>query len=308
MELDLLLDEKLSNICDITKISGGENKYTLSFVNGFEDNKWRQNNFLDFIWNNIVETALSTTERQALVNKPKSALTAAAKKLRLTDAAKDPGKGSEIAEILLYAIMRHHYGALSVVPKIFYKQNVNDYAKGADSVHIVPEGDTFSLWFGESKFYKSISDMRLGPIIRSVGEMLGSEKIRKENSIITSLKDLDSVGLSPPLLANIKSALSDRETLDKLKPLIHVPVLLLHECKITNAHTGSDTAKYLGQVGDFHRARAESYFVKQAVRLGPVISYYDQIKFHLLLVPVPNKKLIVDDFVAFAKQAAGSGI
>src|SRR5262245_50837674 len=137
MDLDLLFDEKLSSICDISQILGGENKSTVVFVNSFQDKLWRKENFLDFIWNNIAETALSSTEREALVDKHKSVLSAAAKKLRLTDAAKDPGRGSEIAEILLYAVMKHHYHALSVVPKIFYKQNVNDYAKGADSVHIV---------------------------------------------------------------------------------------------------------------------------------------------------------------------------
>ena len=55
----------------------------------------------------------------------------AAKNLRLTDIdGDDPGKGSEIAEIALYGIMHHHFGALPVVPKIFYKQNVQDNAKG----------------------------------------------------------------------------------------------------------------------------------------------------------------------------------
>ena len=48
-------------------------------------------------------------------------------------------EGSELAEILLYGIMHHHYKALPVVPKIFNKQNSNDNAKGADSVHIVLE-------------------------------------------------------------------------------------------------------------------------------------------------------------------------
>jgi hypothetical protein len=305
VELDLLVNENLSSLCDVTKIVGGANKTALLYVNSFQDKKWRYEHFLDLIWNNIVETALSSTERDALVNKPKTALTAAAKKLRLTDAAKDPGKGSEVAEILLYAIMKHHYGALSVVPKIFYKQNANDYAKGADSVHIVVDGDEFSLWFGESKFYRSITDMRLGPIIRSVGEMLNSDKIRKENSIITSLKDLDSVGISADLVAKIKGALSERQSLDKLKPLINVPIMILYQCKITQSHSAIDDA-YKREIIAFHKDRAESYFLKQAERIGHLIAYYDQIRFHLILVPVPEKKVIVDRFVSFAKSTIGS--
>lgn len=65
--------------------------------------------------------------------------------------------------------MKDHYSALPIVPKIFYKQNKKDEAKGSDSVHIVIESrDSFSLWFGESKFYNSIENARLDKIISSV--------------------------------------------------------------------------------------------------------------------------------------------
>ncbi|WP_457825501.1 HamA C-terminal domain-containing protein, partial [Staphylococcus aureus] len=90
-----------------------------------------------------------------------------------------------------------HYKALPVVPKIYYKQNRNDNAKGADSVHIViaDDGADFSLWLGESKFYSDIGDARLDKVVQSVLEMLNSEKIRKENSIIMGLTDLgDLIG------------------------------------------------------------------------------------------------------------------
>ena len=80
-----------------------------------------------------------------------SSLRKVAKNLRISN---DTGKGSELAEILLYGVMKHHYKTLPVVPKIFYKQNCQDNVKGADSAHIVLEDDgSFSLWYGESKFY-----------------------------------------------------------------------------------------------------------------------------------------------------------
>jgi hypothetical protein len=82
--------------------------------------------------------------------------------------------------------MKDYYTALSVVPKIFYKQNVNDNAKGADSVHIVIDNNEqdFSLWFGEAKFYQNI-DGAINSAINSVdGFLRNDEQIRKENSII----------------------------------------------------------------------------------------------------------------------------
>ena len=128
-----------------------DKKNCVCMVNDFEDGKWRLDVFMDYIWDNIAETALSAEERKALGSRHSTILAKAAKNLRITD--KDTS-GGEIAEILLYAIMKNFYGALPVVPKIYYKQNANDFAKGADSVHVVVEKDgDFSLWLGEAKFY-----------------------------------------------------------------------------------------------------------------------------------------------------------
>src|SRR5574344_3101485 len=126
-------------------------------------------------------------------------MTEAIKNLRLV--VKDKGQGSEIAEIVLYGIMRFYYYALPVVPKIFYKQNPNDNAKGADSVHIVidEKSKDFTLWLGEAKFYNDISDERLYDPISSVFEALGTDKIKKENKIITNLKDLEYAIYDPDI-------------------------------------------------------------------------------------------------------------
>lgn len=115
----------------------------------------------------------------ALADQSHTSLVAAAQNLRLTD-SDDIGQGSEIAEVFLYGLMKHHFGALPVVPKIFYKQNVQDNAKGADSVHIVVNGDDFTLWFGEAKFYNSIDDGRLDSVVASVVASLQTNKLKKK--------------------------------------------------------------------------------------------------------------------------------
>ena len=83
-------------------------------VNDFEDGKWNVEAFHDFIWDNIAQTALNKEEREALGGRPSTLLKRAAKNLRITD---NDVSGGEIAEILLYSIMKHHYNALPVVPK-----------------------------------------------------------------------------------------------------------------------------------------------------------------------------------------------
>lgn len=297
MDFEIVIDASLIDLGIASESATTENEYLVSIVNDFEDGKWRFEKFQNFIWDNIAETALSAIEREALELQPSTLLTAAAKNLRLTDGEIDFSKGSELAEIVLYGIMKHKFKALPVVPKIFYKQNVNDNAKGADSVHIVLKNDSdFTLWFGEAKFYKSIEDIRLPTIIESVKNSLSVSKLRKENSIITNVSDLDHLPISDDLKEQMKSALSNSISIDSIKPRLNVPILLLHQCEITDIATEIN-CEYLKKIRDYHKNRATAYFSKQIETLKDV-HMYEKICFHLILFPVPKKEPIIDKFVS----------
>ena len=234
IDFDVLLDDSLENLCTLPDGFPTSNKKLLSLVNDFEEGKWRYTKFRQFVWNNIVEAALSFNERKKLIDKPQTQLEEAAKNLRLSE---DQGKGSELAEILLYGIMKRHYGAIVAVPKIYYKQNTQDYAKGADSVHIVLEEDKkFSLWLGEAKFYQDINQA-MGEAIKSIKTTLEVGKLKKESQVITGVHDLDEVINDPEVTGEIKKLLSPETSIDLLKPVLHVPILLLYECKITKKAT-----------------------------------------------------------------------
>jgi Cap4 SAVED domain len=232
-------------------------------------------------------------------------LKAAAKSLRLTDKADVIGQGSELAEIVLYGVMHHHYKALPVVPKIFYKQNAQDNAKGADSVHIaLHDKGGFSVWFGEAKFFNSIEDARLSAVLESVENSLKTEKLKKENSIITSVSDIDQLVSDKAVLEQIKAALSPDNTMDKLKPHLHIPILLLHECSITATSKEADD-KYRDATRKQHFERAKSYFEKQVSLMPAKVSKYSEIKFHIILFPVPEKKELVERFSAEVAHQKG---
>lgn len=293
-DFEILVEDSLASITSVAQLKTKINKLVLSLVNDFEDTAWRYSKFQNWIWDNIAFTALSQRERSALANKSHSSLIAAAKNLRLTD-KDEVGQGSEIAEVFLYGIMHHHYGALPVVPKIFYKQNAQDNVKGADSVHIVLNGDDFSLWFGEAKFYNSISDARLDAIVTSVLSLLSTDKLRKENAIITNISDLDEMPIADIVRKKIKNALVCGQSIDKLKARIHVPILILHECSITGQNSDF-TEDYKDQIKSLHQNRAEEYFTRQLDN-SHVVHRYDDIHFHIILFPVPDKKKIVDAFI-----------
>lgn len=299
VDFEILIDDFFLKVNAETKLSPIDKKKVLSVINDFQDGKWRYSKFQSFIWDNIAETSLSYKDRMALVDRSQSNLTLSAKKLRLTDLNKSQdSQGSELAEIVLYAIMKHHYKALPVVPKIFYKQNSQDNAKGADSVHIVvDDDDTFSLWFGEAKFYNSIEDDRISSIIDSVENALQSDKLEKENSIITSVSDLKmflekKLELYERILEFIKTGTS----IDKIKPILHIPILLLHECPITQK-SNELTDEYRKEIINYHKERAESYFGKQIKRVSESVFKYSEIHFHLILFPVPEKEPIINSFV-----------
>ena len=299
IEFDILIDETFEKLVSSGIEQDYKNNNVLSLLNDFEDGKWRFNKFQEFIWNNIAETALSYREREALIDKNQTTLIEAAKKLRLIDSQKNQNnQGSELAEIVLYGVMKHHYKALPVVPKIFYKQNSQDNAKGADSVHIVLKGsDDFTIWFGEAKFYNSIEDDRLNEIISSVESSLNTNKIQKENSIITNVSDLDNyLKEDSEISKKIKEFLATEKSIDQLKPKLHIPILLIHECGITY-NQKEISEEYKKKLIDFQVNRVSSYFKKQIKKLSKKVFKYSEINFHVILFPVPEKKPIIDKFV-----------
>ena len=168
--------------------------------------------------------------------------------------------------------------------------------KQADSVHIVIENEsTFSLWLGESKFYNSIENSRLDKIVESVNNSISKEKLKKENSIITSISDLNDLPeISEDLRTKIKLALNREVSIDHIRAILNIPILLLHECSITNVATHL-TDEYIEQIKEFHKDRATQYFKKQ-IKKCTNVDKYSEIKFHIILFPVPHKQKIVDKF------------
>ena len=301
MDFEVIVNCTLLEIDTESALESAGNKHVLSLLNDYEDGQWRYKKFQDFIWNNIADTALSQRERESLQEKPSSILSSAAQNLRLTDAENDISKGSELAEIVLYGIMKNQYKAIPIVPKIFYKQNTQDNAKGADSVHIViEEDDDFSLWFGEAKFYNSIENARLNEIVTSVKNSLSTDKLKKENAIILNVKDIDDIDISDDSKEKIKEALANKNSIDPLKPKINIPILLLHKCPITQK-TQQITDDYYKEIKEFHKDRATAYFTKQVEKLKDDIFKYSDIKFHLILFPVPEKEPIIEKFVSKVK-------
>ena len=291
-KFDILIDDSFVNFNpNSVEITPDTNDFLVSLVNGFEEGHWMKKNFQNFIYNNIAETALKAEERIKIVDDSYSCLVESAKHLRLIDKdgvdeetkKKDKGRGSEIAEIVLYGIMKHHFNAIPAIPKIYYKQNDKMNALGDDSVHIVltKDGD-FQIWLGEAKFYNDLEDKRFGEPLDSIAQMLNPAIIRKEIGILTGLNELDVVLRDNlEMLEKVKSVLKNFTSIDEIKERLHVPILLLHECEITNCATRL-SEEYKKKIIAYHYDRAINYFKKQIIKFKDYVDY-DKINFHLIL-------------------------
>ena len=291
-EFEVITDECLSCNGDII-----DKHYFLIIANDYESYKWRYDKFIDFLLDYISHDALSAKEREACINKPGSMLRKSLRNLRTVQKNQQDEideKGGEIGEILLYGIMKKYYNALPVVPKIFYKQNKNDYAKGADSVHIVIEdNDKFSLWLGESKFYKNIDDA-INNAIQSVNNGLQDDKLKKEKSIITNISDLDELLKdNTNLLEQIKTKLNDNRSLDELKPFLHIPIFLLYECSLTKQNKEFNK-EYQDKIIENTKKDTKEIYKRLKDELKN-ISYIDRIYFHIIFFPIPDKNKIIED-------------
>ncbi|WP_274597785.1 Hachiman antiphage defense system protein HamA [Erwinia amylovora] len=129
----------------------------------------------------------------------------------------------------------------------------------------------------------------------SVKNSLNTDKLRKENSVILNVNDIKELILDDRIKDDIFRCLSNANSIDNIKGKINIPILIIHECNITSKATCISEA-YKKEILDFHKERTVAYFRKNRQKVQSLFGY-ENIKFHLILFPVPNKKVIIDNFV-----------
>ncbi|MCX9006604.1 DUF1837 domain-containing protein, partial [Citrobacter portucalensis] len=83
---------------------------------------------------------------------------------------------------------------------------------------------------------------------------------------------------------------------DNIKPLLNIPIFILHECPITE-NTNCLSESYKSSIIELHKERSQAFFKKNQEKIKDIYDY-DKIKFHLILFPVPKKDIIIDKFVS----------
>src|SRR3546814_12224088 len=124
---------------------------------------------------------------------------------------------------------------------------------------------------------------------------MDSDKRKNEVRLVSSLRDRDWHITDSDVLKRIKGDLREGLNLDDVKKNLHVPILLLHECAETAVNKVLSD-EYKTKLTTMHLDIAKRYMQKQESQLKDAVWAYQDICFHLILFPVPEKANIMQSF------------
>lgn len=240
---------------------------------GYERGKWRKSDFVQHLFDYLVEFALKWSQLQKLNSATAYRMIEDAAR-RVYESEKY-GKRGEFGELLLHAALRSHFCSEPAVSKLFYKTGDNDTVKGFDCVHVIDHADAdgLELWLGEAKFHADIT-AAMQKAIASLKELTETERLKREFVLIRGLVD-DTW----PYAEEFK-ALTEGKSLDEIFDVLRIPVLLTYDSQAVKDHD-----RICHEYETALRTEAESIFerFKGNARLPA------DIYIHLILVPLRDK-------------------
>lgn len=243
---------------------------------GYEQGKWRYAAFSDYVMEWLPEFCLNTKEREGLSHE--SAVMSLRKAANLVYQTDKYAKRGEFGELFLHMAIRFVFNSLPAISKLYYKSSANDTVKGFDCVHIVGTIDNLELWLGEVKFYRDIKSA-IADVIAEIKTHLETNFLRKEFIWIgNKLDEKDD------FTSAVQQLISERTSLDDIFKRICIPVLLTYESNVVkNYHSVCES-----YIKDFS-SEVRKFFDSFCIKLN-----LPEVKIHLFLLPLDEKKLLVD--------------
>lgn len=250
----------------------------LGLCAGYELGQWRSTQFAKYLIRHLIEFIYPIEEWGAANSTTGVEMTArAAEAVYKTQKYENRG---EIGELILFAVLRAHYGSLPVVSKFFFKSAANDTVKGFDAVHFIEGEDGLELWLGEVKFYTDAA-AAIRHVLEELGAHLEADYLRGEFTWIGNKMRADS-----PHYEQIRRLLDDKTSLDQVFPVLHIPVLITYESQAIGAHNIVDDA-YKEALEAELRRHFGSFRDRCAVQ---------RVAVHLILVPLGDKRALQEAF------------
>lgn len=186
----------------------------------------------------------------------------------------------ELGELLFHLICVLHHGTFPVVCKLVLKTAPNDTVKGFDAVHLVPAGDGFDLWLGESKFYQNPRDA-IREAVESVRSHVLPAFLSTEKAMI-----LGHIPKTLPMYEKVLPLFRSQTSSDRLLAMSVFPILIAYESDTVGDHTEL-CDPYVEQL---HREVADlkTYFTRRIDGM--------RLRFRLIFVPMGSKQAVIDRF------------
>jgi hypothetical protein len=250
----------------------------LGLCAGYENGQWRSSQLAGHLMEWLPEFALNRREREGVGPSNMVALTA--KAARLIYDTIDIEKRGEIGEILLHAIIRHEFGTIPAISKIYFKDSPSITVKGFDAVHIVVNSGLFELWLGESKFYSDFK-AAINAIVPEIKQHIESDYLRSEFTAIFS-----KIDPGWKYENELKELISRNNTLDKVFRALCIPAFVTYESQ-TIAKFRKASPEFVDSIKNEIMEHYEHFCKKDLPQ---------KVKIHLLVLPIENKDELINYF------------
>ncbi|MFI1415487.1 DUF1837 domain-containing protein [Streptomyces sp. NPDC020707] len=254
---------------------------------GFESGQWRTRQLAKRLFDDVIDFALSYSERQEFNSDTGVAMVGRA--MRKIYTSEKYARRGEFGELLLHVALREVFKTETALSKIYFKDGANETVKGFDAVHIVDNGTGLELWLGEVKFYSRLSGA-IRDVVAELHDHIESDYLRGEFLAVEGKIDR-SWKHAPKLLSMIHEDVS----LDEIFDNITIPVLLTYDSPAVAARVAGISGNP-GSSNDTREAYRTAF--EEEVRKGwtsfVAAGLPSRVRIRLILVPLHLKKALVD--------------
>ena len=242
---------------------------------GFDENAFRLKPLLDVIMSVLPEFAFgfhagTVIPQSEIVNR----LREAASTIYTTEEFRTRG---EFGELILHLLLRDWCNTVPLVSKIYFKDSVNVAVHGFDAVHVSSEGNTKTLWLGESKLYGD-GFGGVKSLAKDVEAHMKGDYLRSEFSLISRRVPTDIPGREHWL-----TLMHNHQRLATIYQGVCIPAI----CTYTSPLFGSHKNKTEAYLQDFQKEIRE---LKETFDRANVRTDLEVL---LMLLPVPSKDVLV---------------
>lgn len=248
---------------------------------GFSFKKWRSKELAEYLADWIPEIAIKASELIEIdqLNLRRKYQLSVQKMEREHSIQRD----RLIPELLIHAILRHHFKSEPIACKLFYKGSSRK--EKFSSAHIMKfDGKPDELWLGKAVIadihnYEEI----LSQIVVDLEELISPIALKEEKEIIIALREPQNL-----LPTTLEKALEPYQAFDHLLQLISIPVLIAYDSIVLN---GEDLKNYEQLLILEISEKYES--LKKNLPSG-----VDDLEFnvHVFFIPIECARTLIRDF------------